>query len=883
MTEQPDFDHNPLVGRLIIKRRLAGLVLLAERLTTALWRLVCWGAFFAGLWMMHIPALFGSWGIYGFWAVFMAGIIFLVRRDVRRFRWPDGKSIDRLLEEASNLGHRPLARLEDRLVNPRQRETRTLWQRSKMDAVQAILRLKLRLPRPVLSAQDRNAVRMLALLTLICGFVVAGNQWDSRLAQGLFPFTIPALERDSHSPLTVWITPPAYTGKSQIILEGTGTLDDTLDIPQGSIIRVRLTGGWTTPTILFSGDGDNDEADDNTPRPLDVLGEKSWGVEIEAPPSTHMTIRQAPFLKAAMPLRYIIDQPPEITLSEVPETLEKGEIRPAVTLYDDYGVTNLSFRIERAPEFEGNPFGTPYEETRAVMTPPDTKTDIKPVYDLTWHPWAGMPVVIHISAEDHLGQTATLAPLYMELPQRHFSHPVARKLIDLRSTLIRREQSAFTDIAYELFSLLQDPSLLQNSPVNFLAIRSATVRLMNRPDERDVASVIEILWDVALVLEEGNLPLAMRNLREAQRELERALANPDLSEDDLAQAMDDFQDALMTYFQELIKEIQKRMAESGNMPDISPEMFRDMVRPQDLQNFLSQLQAEIMSGDRDKARDMLSQLQQFMDRLDPSVGASMPPEMEFMMDSMNEMQKLVEKQQALLDQTLAQAAEQSPGQDAAPQTYPDFMPFASDIFRQWGENNIPPPPDAPSQSDPSASSSGQEQQGQEQAKDRSQSPGSQAGKTEQDALRYVLGQLMLDAHEMLGDIPENMGLAEQAMRRSADALAADDPAGSAPHQEQAIEHLQDAMQDMGEQIRQMMQNMTLLALGGAGQRLDPLGRPMGDDGNGQDMFPGARIEIPDEATRKRAEEILEILRQRSGQREREDYELDYFRRLLRQF
>ncbi|MEC7028887.1 MAG: DUF4175 family protein, partial [Pseudomonadota bacterium] len=83
-----------------------------------------------------------------------------------------------------------------------------------------------------------------------------------------------------------------------------------------------------------------------------------------------------------------------------------------------------------------------------------------------------------------------------------------------------------------------------------------------------------------------------------------------------------------------------------------------------------------------------------------------------------------------------------------------------------------------------------------------------------------------------------------------------------------------------QQMQQMMKQMAMMALGS--MRLDPLGRPM-QEGNNNSGFPGSTVKIPDEGERKRAEEILQELRKRSGEYSRPDYELEYYRRLLKQF
>ena len=99
------------------------------------------------------------------------------------------------------------------------------------------------------------------------------------------------------------------------------------------------------------------------------------------------------------------------------------------------------------------------------------------------------------------------------------------------------------------------------------------------------------------------------------------------------------------------------------------------------------------------------------------------------------------------------------------QTYPEFRPFDNSLIERWGLSDLPPPPEGPvpeKQAAPDIDTS--------------------THKVEQDSLRYILGQLMLEADEQLGEIPENMGLAEREMRDAAKELGENEPALAIPLQ-----------------------------------------------------------------------------------------------------
>lgn len=850
MLDPLDFEKRPFLSLLSRKRTLAAIVLYLENCNRSLWRIVSWLALFTGLWLLQIPSVAGNLGPAVFFVVFAAGFIYLLRTDLKGLHWPAKHDVDRRLEDASNLENRPISFIEDKLVNPKKEQTRKLWQKSQDEAIVTLKSLRVPKPRSILSRNDPVAFRFLAALVLIVGLVAAGPQWQERLSYGLFPFSLQRGE-EKVSPITLWITPPEYTALPQITMQGRGKSDEQIKIPEGSVLKVRVNDSYIQPTLFMGA----------LEMPLEKLADKSWGLETDITAGERIVLKEWLLTKAEIPYEFVIDQPPQITINGETEELSKGELILPLLLLDDYGVTDLTMRLDLDPMIEDKPVGTAYEETRAVMSPPGVEMELNPVYDLSWHPWAGLPVVIKLEGIDHKNQSNEVTPLKLTLPERSFSHPVAQKLIEYRKRLIWTPAEAAANVAFDLENLLVDPGQFQYDFVAILGIRAASSRLNNNQHPESIARVIELLWDLALRIEDGNIAMAARNLRDAQRNLEQVLKDPNATDEQVARAMQELREAMAEYFQEMYREMQKRMAENGQQMQIPPEMFQNMMNPEDLSSFLDQLQSEALSGDRDSARELLSQLQQFMDMLNPSMDMAMPPQMEFMMEGINELQELIEKQQSLKDQTQKQADRLAGLQ---PQQYPEFVPFDNEILEQFGMGQMPPPP-----------------QKNQQPEGNLPQVDTQQNKVEQDALRFILGQLMLDVDSELGEIPENMGLAEQEMRGSADQLSENRPDLSIPHQDAAIKHLQDAMQDMSQQMQQMMQNMTLLSFGGAGQ-FDPLGRPM-QEGDQPGMFPGSRVKIPDEAERKRVQEILKILRQRSGEISRPDYELEYYRRLMKQF
>lgn len=854
--EPKKFENRPLYDRLARKRALTALVLTLENAVSVFWRLALWNILFIGLWLLQIPAVGGKAATIGSLVVYVAGSLWFAWRDGRHFRFPPRREIDKRLEQSSALTHRPLTALEDKLANPEEQDARTLWSRGKSRALATVHKLKAPRPRPILAHQDPMAFRVLAVLVVIIGVIVAGPAWRERIHLGFNPF-YGMIEQKVDKSIMVWATAPSYTGQPQVILQGRGQYEEVVNIPDGSQIKIQVTRGIGAPYVIM-GDHRYD---------MKRADEKNWSLEFTMTPDLgehgRFEVRQMGFQRAAVDYHFIADLPPEITLVEEPQTLDKGQMQLSVKVKDDYSVDDLKMVMRLDESLNDEPLGTNVEDVRAVVSPPQVEMELKPIYDLAWHPWAGLPVVIEMSAYDHQKQQALLPPLHVTLPERQFKHPTAQKLITLRKRLIRTPEAAAPNVAQDLFDIMVAPGSYNGHPIVFLSLKTMSARLVYDPSLENVRSVIAQLWDTALQVEDGNLAMAARDMQNAQRELERALNDPNASKEEVNRALDQFREAMANYFQEMIREMQKQMAE-GQVMEVPPEMLAGVLNPEDLQNFLDELTAQAMSGNKDAARELLSQLRQMMDAMNQSQGKmEMPKDMKFKMAAISELQKLIAKQEELLGQTQKQAG----GMEDVPQaqSYGEVLPIDPEVLRNlFGEDDVPlPEPKVP-------------------AVPLTPGVDTSQNKTEQEALRIVLGKLMQDADAELGSIPPNMGNAELEMRSSSAQLGDNRPDLSLPHQEEVIRQLKQSMDQMSEQLAQQLKKMMAMSFGGGTPRLDPLGRPM-DDKDGPSWLPTSKVQIPDEAERKKVREILDTLRRRSGEMQRPEYELEYFRRLMQQF
>jgi hypothetical protein len=208
------------------------------------------------------------------------------------------------------------------------------------------------------------------------------------------------------------------------------------------------------------------------------------------------------------------------------------------------------------------------------------------------------------------------------------------------------------------------------------------------------------------------------------------------------------------------------------------------------------------------------------------------------------------------------------------------------------------------------------------------------------ALRRAVGELMQQYGDLTGEVPPNLGEADTAMRDGAQAMGQARDAVAAGAAQKAIEALQKGGKSMQQQMARQfgrgdqggdegddgdegegegmaqgdgdgdgdgpgngqgrgqgrqygnrpgdgMGNMPGRPNPGRqqarrpGMTLDPLGRPRGEGVNGTDE--AGDVEVPEEMEAARTRALQEELRRRGADRTRNQDELDYIERLLKQF
>jgi uncharacterized protein (TIGR02302 family) len=881
--------------------RLAWLVLAWERAARAFWPA-------AALAMVGLAALLS--GLLPQWPglVHLAVLVLLgaavsgaLLAGLRVFRAPTRTQALRRLEQAAPEGHRPRTALTDALaVGADDAVSRALWRAHRDSMRTRAAALRPGPPRPELAARDPMALRLAPLPLLFVAAVAAWPDLGGRLAAALSPTLGPPPAPVS---ARAWITPPDYTGAAPVTVRtddsGATAAGDgaPIVVPEGSTLLVLVQGGrgaavldlsQAEPALMLAqGDAGGQRLSVTLGRPAAPDEGEAPGASVVVDSATRLRLTQDGRRLLDTPLTLRLDAAPVVAWTAPPGPAEgalAGRLALAYAARDDYGLESLSLTVAPAA-------GQVLGQAPTVDLPPTTGDDLRARQDLSAHPWAGTAVTLSLTATDARGQRASSEAAAVILPERRFNHPVAQAVVDIRRDLVMRPERARA-AADGLHGLADDLIRREADRLAvFLTLKSAAAALALAPDGRARTADLKTLWDIAVALEDGSLQSARRDLTEAREALREALDRGADGDEirRLSEALREAMDRLMSALAETMPLARLPM---DALPPGAEAMPFD---PQAVERMLEEMEALSELGAEEAARAMLDQLDSMLRQLEsarPPSRAEMQALAE-MADIMARLRDLVERQQALHDETF-RLDPRDPGQSRPGQSGPGLgqdRPLPpmrpGESLDEWMQRQAQPPPGAgraPGEAPPSAQA----------MRDL---------ETLQRALRQALESLMADLADRLSDVPETLGEANLAMREAERALRNGDAAAAAEAQGRALEALTEgqgqAMSRMmgpgGQPGRGQGQGpgfgfLPMMPGGGQpgmmpggpgrgqGMGRDPLNRPV--RGGGPD---DGSVRVPTEPETRRAHDILRELRRRANEAEQGAPDRDYLDRLLDAF
>ncbi|WP_084396327.1 DUF4175 domain-containing protein [Henriciella aquimarina] len=862
-------------------KRIPGIEPKIARTRGALWRLAAARAFWPSFVLVALFALFAVTGMLDAASeklaslsliIFVGGLAIVGVLGWARFRPPDRTKAVKRLDRQSDL--RPLATLGDRPAHP-EADGVALWRAHETRLTDAARRLNI----PSLSADwkklDPFYLRYALPALLIAAFVVAWPAGGDRLQRAFAP-DIGSLFGAESIRIEAWITPPSHTGRPPIFLQDA---QDGVRVPAGSEVTVRAQAP-SAPHLVIDG------TDSRSKARFSVTPEGAY--EATGTITEDSEIRVTWWGKrAAWTILASPDEAPAVEWVSEPELLPNDKTEFGWKVSDDYGVDSLEMVFTLTTKE-----GETKEDAVAVQLPAISPKEAEETtaIDLTRHRWAGLEVEARLRATDGAGQAGLSEPVTFTIPEKLLLQPLARAIQDIRVTILR-EDGAYEDLP-DNAEALQDGAVytaatqrIAHAPpgiqragrmiegVTFEAPRyfedisiymglrhvAGVLQAASSTDEADTTE--PLLWSLALRAEYGSAADALRALQAARKALEEALRDG-ASEAEIKRRLEAFKEAAQNY---LAARMAEAMANGLDAPPNDTDSAQNgggqSLGGSDFSDMLDALGDLTETGATDQARQLLSDITNMLENLQFQQGNNsgdgfpgmpgqqqgendedVPQEERELSETLQNLSDLLREQRELNDDTMAEQrgeGQQPNGQQSGAEgnrgnnSLADRQDELGDGLRNLGERGR----------DGSAGS--EDEDGEE---------GAGGGGEEMDE--------------------ETLQAIERAQRRAAEALRDGNGLRAQRNQEEATDRLRDLAQGLAGQLDELRKERLGDEYGS--EDTDPFGRPMGGVADGRD------VNIPDEAERQRAKDILDELRRRYGTTPDEE-ERDYLERLLDRF
>ncbi len=810
----------------------------------------------------------GLWLLLPLWLRILVLIAFVgalvwTGRGVRHVAWPGWREALHRVELSSGYSHRPLTSLDDDLAaGSGDPLAVALWETHKRRMTAALRAIRAGFAHPEAFRRDPYALRVVALMLLVTGYAASDGERLTRMAALVRPDASAAAE-----PMRVdaWVTPPLYTARAPVYLTGETALlrepGAVIPVPQGSVVTVRAQGVRGLSVFARSGGQSHEIAAEGANGSEAVVAATADPSErtYTLTANSQIVVRDRDDTLESWSFSVEPDTPPTIHLTEDPEEQLSGALKFTYAASDDFGVVSAEAEIAPAPdadmgESKDGAVRPLVDAPKFPLSLPTRRSGTfsgETIRDLTSHPWAGSKVLLTLVVRDQAGQEGRSKPFEFTLPQRRFSKPVARAVVEQRRDLALDANNQVR--ALDAFDgLMIAPDKFDMPPRVYLGVDFAYRQLAAAKSDDDLRALLPMLWDLALSIEDGDLSLAEKALRDAQEALRKALENG-ASDEEISKLTEALRQALQNYMQALAQQMQQ----SPQQMPMSPG--QQTLSSKDLDEMLRRIEELARTGSRDAARELLAQMQQMLENMQTGRGQTAPNGMSNeMMQMLNQLSEMIQKQQQLMDETNKANRDQQQGQDQegrAPGEEQQQQQMTQEQLQELLKQLQQSQGDLQKQLQKLLSELAKKGPGQQPGQQQGQMSGK--GQGPNGALDRA-GRAMGQAERSLGQ-----GEGDQAVGQQGDALDA----------------LRDGAKSLAEQMMQQGQGQGGGTQSSKPMDQDPLGRPRRSAG--PDF--GNSVKVPDEIDVQRARRILEELRRRFSDGERPRLELDYLERLLKRY
>lgn len=869
------------------KRHIARTVLLAEAAAPKLLPIAAVTLLFFSVSWLGLFRLMPVWLHVAMLLGFAAAGIFLATR-LFQVHWPSVAEADRMLEERNGLKHQAIRVQEDRPAAGTPFAL-TLWEEHQRRMARMVGGLSAGSPKPDIARHDPYGLRALPVLIAVVAFAYSYSNRAGSVSEAFqWPEEL-ALAPDMR--IDAWVIPPGYTGRAPVFLTATTNgqpatgSEDVISIPQFSDLTVRITGGTDGEAVTYASGPEGQPiviAPEEEKEEASKEGDEATETVAAAPKPVSQSrnhlfkiVKDGTLQAGGREWRFSVipDRVPEIAFNGTPRSTVNAALEIGFLGTDDYGVTNAWAEIKPLDDMAGARPLYPLPEYRLDLPRAKGGREVKGMTsrNLSEHPLSGKRVRLTLVARDAAGQEGRSAPHDMILPAHNFIEPLAGAVAEQRQIFALDANSLPKSVDLNTALMIRPEDTIPNL-THYLLMQSVQTRMKLARNDDMLREAADYLWEVALGMEGGDLSLAERNLRDAQEKLAEALENG-ASDEEIARLMEELKQAMQEFMEAMARQAMKNPQTAQN-----DRMQRDnVIRQQDLERMMEQIENLAKSGARDQARQLLSEMQRMMNNM----MAGRPQQQQqgeqnsAAREQMDKLGKLMQEQQRLMEETFR-----------LDQALRDRMqrgdPLNGEDEELFGQDQQNPGEQMPGDD-------GQQQQGENGESPTDNMTAEQLREAlkqlqaQQDALGKQLGEVQ-EGLKGLGIEPgKGFGDAGREMKGASGALGKGQGEEAVGSQGRALEALRQGAQDMMQQMQAQGEGQGQGQ--GQGQGVpqygrngrDPLGRSRQDTGN---PMADSGVEIPDEIDIQRSREIREQIRRMLGSNTSPEQERLYLERLL---
>ena len=857
----------------------------------------------------------GFWQYLGdpsrFIGLFIAlGLLIHATWRAQKLDLPSLNEAKRRVEYDSGLKHRPFDTLTDR---PAIGEEDAVWQ-THIDKARAAADTAQRpMWRSVLAPKDPYFLRFILPILLLIGFTFGLGDNRERLRHAVSPKWQHGMSANNAT-FEAWIDPPAYTGRPPIYFKST----QSVEVPEGSTLVTRVNGLRTVPRLKLT----------QKNKSKYITGQK-LGPRLYETRNVITKSGQANYRLGAATqtwgLTVIPDRPPTLSIDETPTADKRDRLVLTYSMNDDYGIESLELAMTRLDGIGAEstvtvPISSRQRKAQGAVTS----------LDLTKHVWASKKVSAYLRAVDGYGHTTRSELAYFIIPDKIFVEPLAKAIVENRQLVLAAQSTPYTppkrltraDVknhpvfdqyqpryrmdraapqihrAVTLLDLITDkPAGFYEDPALFMGLAHIKSQLQYADELSDIDDIPDELWKVALRAEFGVLGTALEEMRDAERALREAISRR-APQREVSTLFDRYNGAVDNYLEELQREALENPQDGAGQDG---DEGGQGTNQDEIQALLKAIEEANRIGDVDSARRALSRLAELLENLEiqlsPSGGGGDGPPQEG--EISEELQEALEDLAELLGEQRELQSETERTEREAQNQRDDQLSGEEQGSESGSESESESGSTDGQDGNQQSAESLQEQQralterlaelqgelailqdelAEDETAGESEDPNDGTGGSngdEEDENQDAQG----GAQGGSDTIEETLERALEAMRLSDENLGNEALLESLPNMSSAI----DALRDLGSQLAENANNQ---GEDGNGEQSaetesdDPFGR---EDGANGGLDTDSEVDLENKNRQKRARELLEELRNRAAEEDREQAEKDYLDRLLKQF